>query len=319
MKMVFIARFKNIWDEEPIAQAFEDLGVEVHRIEEQGAQSMRCLEEIERIKPDFVLFTKLQIPGAVNLIESLKNRDIPTVSWTFDLLLGHPPRQRVVKTFHFLWADLTILTDGGHIKEYTKLGVNQKVLRQGIPKEFNYRATETDFDYDIVFLGTKNRSFPYRQKLMGFLTGRYGDKFTWIGRDNSFSIRGHELNKLYAGSKIIIGDSMYSDSYWSNRIYEVIGRGGFLIRPFIKDIDKEFTLYKDFVPYYYGDFKGLAEKIDYFLERPKLREEIASHGFNTMKNKYTFNHRCKQFLKIYEDFISKRGKRTSKKVLRSSE
>jgi len=313
MKMVFIARFKRVCDEEPMAKAFEACGFEVVRVEEDTTTVNDALAVIKSVKPDFVLFTKLQIPNAGFLIKNLRRLGIPSVSWTFDLLLGHPPRERVIDTFHFLRADLVLLTDAGHIKEYRGRGVNQHVLRQGIAEEFCYRGEPDEkYDFDIVFVGSKNPSFPYRQELLGFLSAQYREKFTWIGKDNTFAVRGHELNKLYASAKVIIGDSMYGPHYWSNRIYEVIGRGGFLIRPYIDGLDEHFEYYKDFVPYYYGDFKGLREKIDYYLEHPEDRERIAAHGFNTVKEKHLFKHRCEEFKKIYEDFISQRKNRARK-------
>lgn len=301
MKIVFIAKFKQVWDEEVIAKAFEANGHEVFRIEEGSEYTNEdILFLIRRQKPDFVLFTKLRIrqPG-IALIRGIRMLGIPTISWTFDLLLGHPAREHMVAKFDFLFADYAFITDGGHTEDYEKYGINKHTLRQGIPDEFNYIAKEK-LENEIIFVGTENVTFPYRQKLMKFLDDTYGSKFKWIGRANAFEVRGHDLNKLYASSKIVIGDCMYGEDYWSNRIYEVLGRGGFLIFPNIKGIEKDFTPYKHFIPYEWGDFEGLKEKIDYFLIHSKERDTIREAGFEHSKKFHTFSQRCREFIELYE-------------------
>jgi len=130
---------------------------------------------------------------------------------------------------------------------------------------------------------------------MEFLTSTYGDRFHWYGRTNTAEVRGEKLNDLY-NSAIVIGDSVYSPHYWSNRIYEVLGRGGFLIHPMIEGIEKEFKPFKHFIPYNHHDYKGLKEKIDYFLEHEEERDKIRMAGFAYCKKNHTLDNRCRQFL-----------------------
>ena len=300
MKIVFIGKFKHIWDEEPIAKAFEANNVEVVRIEEDNRSMQKYVSVVEQEKPDFVLFTKLQIQNSDKFIEKMREIGTPSVSWTFDLLLGHPPRQKVIDTFHWLKADYVFLTDGGHVEEYKEIGVSKHLIRQGVPEEFCYMA-EPEENKDIIFVGTRNSSFPYRQKVMAFLQSVYGDSFQWIGKDNPFEVRGHDLNKLYANAKIVIGDSMYGDHYWSNRIYEALGRGAFLITPDVVGLRDEFEAYKEFIPYAWNDLDGLKNKIDYFLKKDDERATIKKAGFEKMKKQYLYKHRCKQLLDKYAE------------------
>ena len=111
------------------------------------------------------------------------------------------------------------------------------------------------------------------------------------------AIRGKELNDVYNSAKVIIGDATYSSCYWSDRVPETLGRGGFMIHPFIDGIDNDFSLWKDFVPYNYGDMNGLKLLIDYYLEHPVEREKIRLHGMETVKAKHTYTHRVKFILK----------------------
>lgn len=297
MKIVYIAKFKKIWDEEIIAEAFEYNGVKVIRMEDSGIKNDDYIEKIKEEKPDLVLFAKIRVmENSLDLINRIKKLGIKTASWTFDLLIGHPPREIIIDKLNWLKCDYVFLTDGGHTKEYKKKGINKITIRQGIPERFNYIAMKDKGEYDIVFVGTLNPTYPYRQRMLKFLQDTYKNKFKWYGKGNSEEIRGDDLNKLYANSKIIIGDSMYSDNYWSNRIYEVLGRGGFLITPKVKGLEKEFDYYKEMIPYNINDFTGLKEKIDYFLNRTEQREKIAKAGFLKVKNNYLYKHRVKELL-----------------------
>jgi hypothetical protein len=300
-KIVFVAKFKEVWDEEPIAQAFERAGVQVIRLEEKTTAE-KILKTALAEKPDLVLFTKMRIIGDPwQLLADLKGAGIKTASWTFDLLLGHPPRQAIIKSFPFLFCDYVFLTDGGHEAEYRALGVNKFTVRQGLPKEYSYLAEpDPKYDYELVFLGSPNPSFPYRQRTMQFLEERYGEKFKWLGKENTYEVRGDELNKLYASAKIIIGDSMYSPHYWSNRIYETLGRGAFLIHPLIEGLEQEFTPYKHFIPYTWNDYEGLAEKIDFYLDNQALREKIRKAAFKFVQDHYLFDHRVQELISLYE-------------------
>ncbi len=102
MKIVYIAKFKRVYDEEPIAKGFEQNGIEVIRLEEGQHSWEWYLERVKEEKPDLVLCTKLQIDYGWRLLGELRELKIPSVSWTFDLLLGHPPREKEIKSFCWL-------------------------------------------------------------------------------------------------------------------------------------------------------------------------------------------------------------------------
>jgi spore maturation protein CgeB len=106
---------------------------------------------------------------------------------------------------------------------------------------------------------------------------------------------------LYASTKIVVGDTLcpnfsYPD-YWSDRVYETLGRGGFIIHPYISGMEKEFTDKEHLVFYEYKNFKQLKELIDYYLEHDEEREKIRVSGHNLVKEKYTYKNRWEQILK----------------------
>jgi hypothetical protein len=299
MKIVYIAKFNRMWDELAISLALGRNGVKVVEIEDSAHSNSEYLKIIEKENPDYVMFAKANVKeNGAELIKELKIKGRKTLSWTFDLYLGYPPRQSLSR-FHFFKCDYVFLTDGGRIDEYRKRGINAYLLRQGIPDIYNYMGEfDKKDDYDVVFVGCDNKFFPYRKRTAEFLSKTYGNRFKWFGKRDTNEIRGNELNKLYATAKIVIGDSVYSPNYWSNRIYETLGRGGFLIHAKIPGIEKEFEEGKEFITYNFNDYKKLKELIDYYLKHDDERNKIRMAGFEKISRNYTFDHRVKELLNV---------------------
>ena len=156
---------------------------------------------------------------------------------------------------------------------------------------------------DVVFVGSKkyHPEWPYRTHLINWLDKNYGSRFEHYGNGGIESIRGIRLNKLYWSTKVVVGDTLclnfnYPD-YWSDRIYETLGRGGFLIHPYIPGIEKEFVDKQHVVFYEYGNFDQLKELIDYYLTHDEEREAIRLAGHELVKDKYTYKHRWEVILK----------------------
>ena len=298
MKIAIIGKFSRIYDEEQIALSFEQLGVDVVRIRD-AINVPSAIEIIRNETPDVVLYFKLDIVGSQKvLIDWLKSKGIKTVCWLFDLYrVG--PRLIVIFTSPIFTSDFVFTTDGGDEEIWKRNGINHHLLRQGIYGKFTYVAEQCKkYKHDVVFVGGRNSWWGYRKKVMGFLRSKYGDRFVRYGEKDTHEIRTDELNKLYSSAKIIIGDSVYSPGYWSNRIYETIGRGGFFIHPMVEGLDKEFEPYKEFIPYNFNDFDGLKEKIDYYLIHDDERNKIRMAGFERCKKDYTYVNRCRDLIKI---------------------
>ena len=157
--------------------------------------------------------------------------------------------------------------------------------------------------HDVVFVGSKkyHPEWQYRTQLIDWLSSTYKESFEHYGSGGIKSLRGSELNILYASSKIVVGDTLcigfkYPD-YWSDRVYETLGRGGFLIHPYVSGMEREFEDKKHLVFYEYGNFEQLKELIDYYMKNDKEREAIRKAGHELVKENYTYKNRWKQILK----------------------
>lgn len=270
------------------ADSFEVLGYKIKRISEQEAIGWKDWNY------DLFIYMGGESP--------LSKKEIPIRSCyiTLDLEIG------LIRSFYILRAnqwkyDFVFSPDGGNDEEFKRRGINHFWLKAGIWHRNCIRGNfKKEYAHDIVFVGQENylAEWGYRKKLIDFLRKEYKDKFELYPKEKL--IWGRELADLYTSTKIVIGDSINSPYYWSNRIYETLGRGGFLIHPEIKGLEKEFEYGIDFVPYKYGDFAGLKRKIDYYLSHSEERKKISDSGFKKCK-KYTFLERAKEVIKICEN------------------
>ena len=96
---------------------------------------------------------------------------------------------------------------------------------------------------------------------------------------------------------------MHMPHYWSNRVYETIGRGGFYISA-DWGLEEEFTPRLHYIPYEYGNLEDLKQKIDYYLLNGQERENIRQAGFEWCKLQYTYKRRCEKLLETVKAELS---------------
>jgi Glycosyl transferases group 1 len=285
MRITFIANFgASGYDEKNIATSLERLGHTVQRIHERGlAQQM--INVIDT--PDIVLWLKLNNPQADLIVEHCNSKYV-TVCWVFDLYFGYPREYRLNSPC--FEAQYVFTTDGGHQKEFQEKGINHNIVRQGIFSDECYLLPSQPVN-EVIFVGSDNPYYQERSKIMDKVARKYN--FKWFGRFNTNEVRGEALNRLYSESKIAVGDSVYSPHYWSNRVVETLGRGGFLIHQEVEGLKEE---YPYLVTYKKGDVEDLLAKVDFYLTNEKEREIIRQQNFDFVKEHYTMDIKCKELL-----------------------
>lgn len=294
MKIAYIGDFKLPYSTENyVVHALRENGCIVDTYPEQIIKREH-IDVICDTQPDVLLLSKARIRGDRDwIINQFKRRNIQVVSWLFDIYVGFGDREFSVKMHHGPWAaDVVFSTDGGNEQWFKDNRIYHKTLRQGIhgPEAV---IEKREIKNEIVFVGNTT-SYQGRADFIERVKERYGESFKIFG-DGS-EVRGLDLNKLYQESKIVIGDSFPSPKYWSNRVYETIGRGGFLVHPAVDGLEKELEYYKHFVPFTYGNMDELFEIIDYYLSHDDEREAIRNAGFEYVKENLTYTKRCQTLL-----------------------
>lgn len=307
-KIVFLGNFRVDYSSETHhANTLDSMGHKVIRMQESEAKS----EDILKQAVDADLFIWIhthgwRTPGKYEMdkvLRTLADYKIPTMTYHLDLWFGLQRQkdlgtQPVYKHIgHFFTVDRKM---ADWFNQKTK--VKGHYLPAGVfDKECIYKTV--DKTHDIVFVGSKiyHSEWKYRPKLIDWLGTTYAGKFEQYGSGGKPGVRGLKLNKLYWSTKIVVGDTLCIDfkypDYWSDRVYETLGRGGFLIHPYVSGMEREFEDKKHLVFYEYGNFKQLKELIDYYLEHEEEREAIRKAGHELVKEKYTYKNRWEYILK----------------------
>ena len=307
-QITFLGNFRvDFSSETHHAITLSDLGYNVIRLQETEATSGEVLRA--SLNSDLFIWVHTHgwnTPGRFSMEQvllELKDAGIPTMTYHLDLWFGLK-RQRDLKT-HTVYKDIGhFFTVDSKMADWfnTKTSVRGHYLPAGVfDKEATYKKTKPV--RDVIFVGSKNyhQEWPYRPKLINWLEKTYSKDFTLYGKDGVGVVRGKDLNEVYASTKIVVGDTLcpnfdYPD-YWSDRIYETLGRGGFMIHPYIPGLEREFTDKENIVFYRYNDFRQLESLIEYYLDHDDERERIRLAGHQLVKNNYTYKNRWQSILK----------------------
>lgn len=291
MRIAIVGKFNFMHDEEYIARSFEANGHDIIRVP-QNMSIGEIHRKIVLSQPQLVIFTKWDYPDVIKAAfeRGKKEWGMKTVCWVFDLYWDYEREDRV-RTAKYFKADYVFSTDGGHDEKWKEKGIKHQCVRQGI---YDNECYLLDFDdpEGIAFVGSENPFFPERTEMMLEIAKAYRD-FHWYGRSNTNQVRGELLNRLYSRKKIIIGNSVYSPYYWSNRIVETLGRGGFLIHQEVEGLKEE---YPYLVTYKKGSLDELKAKIDYYLVHEKERQEIVETNFEWVSSRYTMSQKCEELI-----------------------
>jgi len=133
-----------------------------------------------------------------------------------------------------------------------------------------------------------------------------------------------EFAKIVAGTKVNL--NLHSSATHNGvdprcdainpRVFEIAACGGFQLCDPCKGLESLFDVSSE-VPAY-RDLAELREKINYFLARPKKREEIAAAARKRALAEHTYEHRAKQMLDLilrsYAGRIERKGVRAQRPV-----
>lgn len=310
MNITFLGNFNvNYTSETHHANTLEMLGHGVVRLQEGQTLGQTVLNEA--LKSDLLIIVHTHgwnTPGLplAEVLQRLKGQ-VKTLTYHLDLWFGLKRQEDLNNDPFYKLIDYFFCTDKLMADWFnTNTQVKGHYLPAGVyaPECF---LVPTQIKNDIVFTGSKgyHPEWPWRPTLINWLQDTYKEGFKHYGNDGIRVVRGYELNKVYAESKITIGDTLCIDFkypyYFSDRLFETTGRGAFVIFPYIKGIEDLFVIEGDkqeIVTFTFGDFKDLKSKIDYYLTHDSEREAIRQRGLNRTRNEHTYLHRWATILEI---------------------
>jgi hypothetical protein len=312
MKISFLGNFSvDYCSEVHYSKTLQAMGHEVIELQETEVTNEYVLERA--MESDLFVWVHshgVKNSGSITMSEVLnilKVNKIPTVAYHLDLYMGLErwrdyQGSEYFQVEHFFTVD-KLMADWLNQNTDTK----GHFLTAGVFKDECYIHPDYDKDYfdnDVIFVGSKgyHPEHPFRVELIDFLRENYGSSFKHVGGDgDTGTLRGDDLNRIYARSKIAIGDTLnigFNYPYYtSDRLFESTGRGGFTIYPDITGLENYFNP-DEVVFYEHGNLNALKRLIDQYLEDDKYREQVRLKGHQRTLKDHTYTNRWEEILRI---------------------
>jgi hypothetical protein len=296
-RVAFLGNFAHSFcTESDLAWSLEHLGHEVIRVPEDKA----TLAELQASVCDADMFLWVHTHGWDSITTEemlefqafLKGRGIPSAFEHLDRYWGIPEREERIGIDPCWKCDYVFTADGGNDEGFLARGVNHywmppAVVERGVHHGF----PRGDLRCDVAFVGAGagyHPCYPFRTELLSFLQSRYGGRFKHVQ-----GVREAQLNDVYASAKVVVGDSIFAGAprYWSDRLPETTGRGGFLLYPQIEGMTIPCATYEP------QCLRDLGDYIDSWLTMPVSRREMVNMCMDHVRHNDTYTHRVKQILK----------------------
>lgn len=301
--------------EHHVALSLESLGHEVVRVQENTVDWSETVRLAASC--DLFLWTctysyahvwdQAKAHRAVNTLNNLLPTAMVHLDKWFDL-----DRESQLQTEPWTKLQYLFTADGGNQDRFAALGINHFWMPPAVyAGETHYGTPRADFTSDIAFVGSwrghYHKEWRHRMAMLSFVRRTFPRRVKFWPQNGA--IRGQDLNDLYASVKVLIGDSCLTGGrghYFSDRIPETLGRGGFLIHPEVGGVMPElFTPGEHLGAYKLYDWSGLRNTILRYLNDDVERERVRHAGHEHVKAHHTYAHRMAAVLDVID------GKRTS--------
>lgn len=300
MRVVFLGNFDFPFSTESHhAWTWEKMGHTVVRMQENRTSTNHVVDACHGA--DLFQYTHTHgwnTPGTFGLEEMLhriRKIGVKSFSYHLDLYWGlntlDKREDRIGQ--HPSWkVDYFFSTDGANQQKYLDRGVNHIYLPPGVVE---YGCKKGQFQQvlasEIGFVGSVgyHPEYPFRTRMIEELRKMYGPQFRVYG-----GFREDALNNVYASCKIVVGDHCMAGMpyYWSDRLPETCGRGGFLIYPRTEGMTIPTATYEP------QNMNSLYNQIAHYMNHPQEREMTREAAFQHVKANDTYTHRLATILKV---------------------
>jgi hypothetical protein len=304
VRVVHLGNFRPAHStEHDYRRALEGLGHRVVPLQQDEVSRTAILAAAEGA--DLVLYTRTHgwpCAARTETWRTIERRGTRTASVHLDLFygLGQPGR---FDPDDPLFTTGTVFTpDGDHDDWWASHGINHRYLRAGVDRASCYLADVPmrDDGVDVIFVGTDrgyHPEWPHRRQLLSHLRDAYGERFRKYGGREGPTVRGRALNELYASTPVVVGDTLSFEreraTFWSDRVYETLGRGGFLIHPAILPLAREVG----YIAYEFGNWDDLDHCIDSCLaHRLETNRDNRATMIGWVRDYCTYTHRAAELL-----------------------
>lgn len=296
LRVAYVGNFtRPFCTEVHVAETLERVaGATVVRLQENDADATRPENLVDvGSNVDLLLYTRtwgLDYTSTVEAFRQVEQAGTRTASFHLDLFFGLD-REPLVGSDPLFETEVVFTADGDHDPEWVAAGVEHCWLRPGVWRPECYVSTDQFRPARraaVGFVGSDpavyHSEWTYRRDLVEECRRRWPRSFRQWGAPGR-AIRGSDLNALYATLPAVVGDTLSvereSARYWSDRVYETLGRGGLLVMARIDRLVDELSDVPGVGWYEWGDWDQMAAAVDRFrmlsaTESRRVREESSS-------------------------------------------
>lgn len=296
MRVAFVGNFDVPWSTESHhAWTWRQMGHEVIQLQENRTSEHQVLEACRGSQIfQFTHTHGWNCPVTMSTVSQIHAMGVKSFSYHLDRYFGIGSRQENYLSHPSFHLNYFFSTDGGNEEGWRVAGINHVYLPPAVVAYGAYLGTPREPRIDVLFTGSVgyHAEYPFRPRMAAALQHNYGNRF-----QVRTGVREAPLNDLYASAKVCVGDHIFAGSplYVSDRLFETVGRGGFIIYP---DTPGVTDLIPGLVTYKPQDTDDLIHKIDYFLDLAHESERIERRNLSHewVKKNGTYTNRLQKVL-----------------------
>ena len=300
MRIIFLGNFDVPYSTEAHhAWTWEKMGHQVVRLQENRVCEGEVLRACEQGATKIFQWTHTHgwPEFSMSMVNNIRAMGVKSFSYHLDRYFGIGSRQASYLSHPSFHLDYFFSTDGGNETGWKEAGINHVYLPPGVVEYGAHMGVCSDGNVvPVMFAGSVgyHSEYPFRPNMVSRLYANYGEKFQVIS-----GTREEALNNAYARAKVIVGDHIFAGQplYVSDRLFETVGRGGFIIYP---DTPGVTDLIPGLVTYKPQDVDDLIHKIDYYLDigHEAERLERRNTAFEWVRKNGTYTNRMQTILEV---------------------
>jgi hypothetical protein len=313
-RVVVLGRGGSHRTEAAIARGLRALGHHVRLIDiprwhrRLGARAGRLVRwRVDGFEPDTIILTRYAAELDGSSLEAVVHGRRSAL-WFFDLVTQ--AHQRIIRLGHAV--DQMFVTCPSQADLYRVAGVDWVgFLPQAVDPKVDRPARWTRRRYrcEVSFVGSGH--YPYRHQLLRDVAGNFKLQIRgpgWAGAPEDLpvvggSVRGSQFARVVRGASVSIGGHAVPNqrserACASNRMWKILGCGGFYLGPWVEGIDQLARGGEHCV--WYDPADEAVDLIRYYLRKPDARAAIAQAGRRHALERHTYAHRLALLLEGQE-------------------
>jgi len=303
MNIAYIGNFEvSFSTENDVKWSLEKLGHDVITLQENKVSADEVVSASRERGVRLLIWTHTHswpiLGDNYKMLDQLRASGIKTCSFHLDRFWGLEAldgRESRIGQHAFWKTDMVFTADGGNDQKFKDRGVNHVWMQPAVvERDCYFGSPSLQFNSPLCFAGADfyHPEYPFRTILVNQLREVYGANFRVYQ-----GIREAALNNLYATVRVVVGDHCFAGApnYWSDRVPETIGRGGFLIAPETPGLS-----IPGLVTYEPQNIEDLRKKINYFIDDDHQveRNTLRNLAHEDVKKNHTYTQRMIKLLEV---------------------